>query len=528
MGIDISKIKHNYQKITYKEFRRIVKQGYFECIYNGEKTIFTIFTQNQLCIDKKNKIITLTMEKFYQLLLDIFEDFIKDYCRFIRERKGNKSVKTLNFTLLKIILITFSVLSFALVALPSTRNVFVLSIISYYAFCLFIKVVFLLLGILICLFDRKDEKTTYYHPENTLPRYTILIPMFKENKNTISQLIKYIDEIEYPKDKLEVMLVLEENDVKTKQVFDELLDDGYIFPKYFTKIWVPYFEPQTKPKACDVGCLFATGEYVVIYDAEDKPDAYQLLKAVELFKKHKNVNVLQGCLSFYNYNTNLLTELFNIEYNVWFKVVLKALSVFKIPIPLGGTSNHFRFNVIENNGFWDGFHVTEDLEIGIIVNFHEQRIAHLNSDTKEWCVVDLRAWFKQRRRWMKGYMLTTFMYMFDWKMFKNWQTFIYLQVYVFYSCFCFLLLPLLVFMSFYWFLHPITQIYCFLGFCYYFHYLLLYVALCKKSCVKVSGKTLCAFVLYPFYFILHHIATWLALFDIFKRPFYWHKTEHKL
>jgi cellulose synthase/poly-beta-1,6-N-acetylglucosamine synthase-like glycosyltransferase len=47
-----------------------------------------------------------------------------------------------------------------------------------------------------------------------------------------------------------------------------------------TVILVPRGTPQTKPKACNVGLFFARGDYLVIYDAEDRPDPDQLKKAV--------------------------------------------------------------------------------------------------------------------------------------------------------------------------------------------------------------------------------------------------------
>ena len=376
--------------------------------------------------------------------------------------------------------------------------------------------------------NNDDEQKIRRYNENDLPIYTILVPVYHENKNTILQIIQSISEINYPRDKLDILLVLEENDAKTKNIINILESFCNLFENYYTKVYVPDFKPQTKPKACNVACLFASGDYVVIYDAEDRPQKYQLIDALECFDKNKDLDVAQCNLLFYNYKTNILTELFNIEYNVWFKIILRTISKFKIPMPLGGTSNHFKFTTLEKNGFWDGYNVTEDLEIGTILNYKGYRMKHLNSDTKEWCVVNLKTWFRQRRRWMKGYMLTTFMYLFDRRNFKSLKTFVYLNIFVFYTSFCFLLIPLLIMSSLYWFFHPIMYIYMFVCVLYYLHYIVMYFVLSKKSIIKITPQTIFAFILYPFYFILHHIATWLAFYDIFRKPFYWGKTSHDL
>ena len=223
--IDIAKIRHTYQTITYQEFRSIVKQKYFECIYKNQKTIFTYLSKGDISkLQWKNvNICIITKEEFCQLLIDLFEEFIEDYCKYTRERNGDRSVKTLNFNLIKVCVVLFAIVSVFLVLYEPTRKFVVLSIISYYSLCLLVKVVFLLIGVLMHFLDNDDGKAMHYNKDNNaLPRYAILVPMFKEYKNTILQIVQNIDTLEYPKDKIDVFFVLEEKDITTKQIFQEL------------------------------------------------------------------------------------------------------------------------------------------------------------------------------------------------------------------------------------------------------------------------------------------------------------------
>jgi cellulose synthase/poly-beta-1,6-N-acetylglucosamine synthase-like glycosyltransferase len=115
--------------------------------------------------------------------------------------------------------------------------------------------------------------------EAELPIYTLLIPVYKE-KEVVQQLINRVQNMDYPKYKLDVRILLEADDTETIELVNSLN-----LPSYFTSIVVPTSKPQTKPKACNYGILQAKGKYVVIYDAEDRPEPDQLKKAYLAFQK---------------------------------------------------------------------------------------------------------------------------------------------------------------------------------------------------------------------------------------------------
>jgi cellulose synthase/poly-beta-1,6-N-acetylglucosamine synthase-like glycosyltransferase len=162
----------------------------------------------------------------------------------------------------------------------------------------------------------------------------------------------------------------------------------------FVVIDIPVSYPRTKPKACNVGLAVAKGDYLVIYDAEDRPDPDQLKKAVIGFSQcEREVACIQAKLNFYNTERNLLTRCFSAEYAMWFDLCLPGLDALRAPIPLGGTG-------------WDEYNVTEDCDLGLRLFSQGWQTRILDSTTWEEACPKLTWWIKQRSRWVKGYMQT--------------------------------------------------------------------------------------------------------------------------
>ena len=178
--------------------------------------------------------------------------------------------------------------------------------------------------------------------------------------------------------------------------------------KCFHIIIVPsaYPYPKMKPRACNYALKYATGEFVTIYDAEDIPDVLQLKKVISKFIDSPEVSCIQAKLEYYNYNESWLCAMFAIEYEILFQYINNALSKLKLPIPLGGSSNHFRIEELRQMKCWDPYNVTEDADLGMRMANLELRVETINSTTKEEAVIHLRHWIKQRTRWIKGHLQT--------------------------------------------------------------------------------------------------------------------------
>jgi cellulose synthase/poly-beta-1,6-N-acetylglucosamine synthase-like glycosyltransferase len=238
-------------------------------------------------------------------------------------------------------------------------------------------------------------------PDRLLPVYTVLVPLVRE-ANMLSDLVRSLRALDYPAAKLEIFLVLEEDDVETQAAVL-----GTPLPGNFKALLVPPAGPRTKPKALNYALQFARGDFVVVYDAEDRPEPDQLRRAWEVFRRAPpELGCLQARLNIYNPQQSWLTRQFTIEYSALFDAVLPALERLGLPVPLGGTSNHFPRSVLVGVGAWDPFNVTEDADLGIRLARHGYRTGILASTTWEEAPPALEAWTKQRTRWLKGWMQT--------------------------------------------------------------------------------------------------------------------------
>jgi len=240
----------------------------------------------------------------------------------------------------------------------------------------------------------------------TLPPYTVLVPLYREDK-VLPVLLARLSALDYPADRLQVLLLIEEDDQLTRAALARAELD-----MRFEAVLIPPSQPRTKPKACNVGLRYAVGEFCVIYDAEDRPDPDQLRKAVAAFRTLPRwVVCVQAELQYWNPWTNWLTRCFAAEYALNFSLVLRGLDRFRLPIPLGGTSNHFRTEALRELGAWDPYNVTEDADLGMRIARRGWGVRMMVSVTEEEANSRIGNWIRQRSRWIKGYYQTWLVHM---------------------------------------------------------------------------------------------------------------------
>ncbi len=237
--------------------------------------------------------------------------------------------------------------------------------------------------------------------DDALPTYSVLVPLHDEAA-MVPGLAKALGEIDYPRAKIEVLFLIEAGDRATRDALEYAR-----LPPGFRIVDVPNGAPRTKPRALNAGLLLARGTLVVVYDAEDRPDPNQLrLAAARFAQAPAHVACLQARLAISNGANGLLAKLFAIEYATLFDVFNVGLARFGLPIALGGTSNHFRSDALCRVGAWDAWNVTEDADLGLRLARFGYAIDMLDSTTWEEAPERLGDWFKQRRRWTKGWMQT--------------------------------------------------------------------------------------------------------------------------
>ena len=374
----------------------------------------------------------------------------------------------------------------------------------------------------------EQEKNEIDLHDNEFPFYSILVPMFREEK-LVKQILQAILNLDYSIEKLDVKFIVEEDDLKTINAFIDCK-----LPENFEIIKVPYSLPQTKPKACNYALRFAIGEYITIYDADDIPDTLQLKKALQAFKSsNSDLACVQARLNYYNRDYNLLTKMISIEYTNLFDLVLPALSKLNAPIPLGGTSNHFSMHILRELGGWDSYNVAEDADLGIRLHKSGYKVTMIDSITLEEAPISAWAWIKQRSRWIKGYFQTYFIHMdYIINLYKNIGlfSFISFQFLLGISSFIFIISPImwlysaLIFIPYLnspSFIQHIAYLTLFIG--YFAQFAIAAISLHISNNLNNNMKLLTFF---PFYFILHSVAGFRALWHLFKIPYHWEKTEH--
>ncbi|MEJ6401518.1 glycosyltransferase family 2 protein [Yoonia sp. 2307UL14-13] len=364
-----------------------------------------------------------------------------------------------------------------------------------------------------------------------LPVITMLVPLYNETA-IADHLLTRLKALDYPRELLDVIIVLESDDVTTRTTLGRT-----ILPTWMRPVVVPKGTIKTKPRAMNYALDFARGSIIGIWDAEDAPAPDQLHKVAHHFANAgPQTACLQGTLDYYNSRVNWLTRCFSLEYATWFRVVLPGLQRLGLVIPLGGTTLFFRRDVLEKLGGWDAHNVTEDADLGVRLARHGYRTALIDTTTEEEANGRTWPWIKQRSRWLKGYAITYGVHMRNpyklWRDLGAWR-FWGLQLLLLGTLSQFLLAPLL--WSF-WIIpfgvqHPLGNMvpkgifWAIVG-------LFVVSELVRFACAAIGARKAGKSWLIPwalslqFYFPLAAIAAYKGIYELAARPFYWDKTAH--
>ncbi|AOV17455.1 glycosyl transferase [Acidihalobacter aeolianus] len=381
--------------------------------------------------------------------------------------------------------------------------------------------------------DITDEQVAELQ-DDELPFYTVLVPVYRE-AGIVNRVMEHVAALDYPSAKLEILILIEEDD-------DETWDAALLGrpPDFVHLVRIPHALPKTKPKACNVGLSFARGEYLVIYDAEDIPDPDQLKKVLVAFREGpENLVCVQAALNYFNADENWLTRMFTLEYSYWFDYMLPGLQKLRLPIPLGGTSNHFRVDRLRELAGWDPFNVTEDADLGIRATALGYRVGIVNSTTMEEANNHIPNWIRQRSRWIKGYMQTALVHgRHPLRLLRSvgLKQALGFALLIGGTPVAFLAYLPTVVLYFIWLAtdtHALDA---------YFPSWVLYVGLFNLlvgnafgiylSMLAVFKRRLYGLLIFsltnPFYWLLHSVAAYKGLWQLMTRPFYWEKTHHGL
>ncbi|MEL6503157.1 MAG: glycosyltransferase [Pseudomonadota bacterium] len=367
------------------------------------------------------------------------------------------------------------------------------------------------------------------------PVYSVMVALYKEAQQ-VPDLVAALLALDWPREKLEIKLICEADDGETIGAVRTVL--AHLDTDIVHLVTVPVALPRTKPKALNHALPLCRGEFVVIYDAEDRPHPAQLREARARFLKDGNkLGCLQAPLVIHNHGEGWLPSQFAVEYSALFRGLLPALAKHRLPLPLGGTSNHFRRGLLAETMGWDPYNVTEDADLGIRLARQGWRTGTLVHPTYEEAPATLGVWLKQRTRWMKGWMQTVLVHLRhpgrlhgDLGV-RGSLVFYLIMVGMVVSALVhplivgFLVAPLVrggsdFLMHNPLFLYDLTTI------------TLGYVAFAALAWQTLPSDRLAALrgqlVFLPFYWLLISVAAWRALWHLFVKPHEWEKTPHRL
>jgi cellulose synthase/poly-beta-1,6-N-acetylglucosamine synthase-like glycosyltransferase len=518
---DVEQIKiHDYSQINI-----YIRGGYFLYIDRLNSMVLVIYELNNLRrlidIHCNTQIQLITKKDFYQLFEQNFGHLNIVKAKYFLQLCTNQILaRNINYT--KSITVFLIIYFLILLNYPYIFHIINIT-------CYFVQSVFKLIVFIRALISENQYIAIHYHPNswyNTLPIYTILTPLYRESKKLKSILLN-IDNIIYPKSRLDVKIIIEEDD---HEMIQEIA--LYDLPSYIHLVQVPISLPRTKPKALNYAMQYCRGEYLVVYDAEDKPDCDQLLKAVVLFEKlPQQYACLQAKLNFYNAQENLITKFLSLEYCLWFEYILKGLSLSDLPVPLGGTSNHLKFNILYKLGGWDAYNVTEDADLGIRLYSFGYKVYIMDSYTMEESPIDLINWLNQRSRWIKGFIQTFFVFLKQRNKFRNFKLHQVIAVIILiglspYGFFCLPFIVLTIKTNTMTIINYLWLANAFFALSYLYGFGLFILINKKRGISNLQIFNICSLILWPLYFILHTIACYQSLFELITSPFKWNKTKH--
>jgi cellulose synthase/poly-beta-1,6-N-acetylglucosamine synthase-like glycosyltransferase len=367
--------------------------------------------------------------------------------------------------------------------------------------------------------------------DQELPIYTIMAPLYREARS-VPGLVSALRGLDYPPEKLDIKLIVEADDRETRDALSQL---GLEPP--FQVVVSPDIGPRTKPKALNVALPFARGAFTVIYDAEDRPERGQLRRALDTFLVHdESLACVQASLTIDNAADNWLTAMFTAEYAGQFDVFLPALTRLGMPLPLGGSSNHFRTGTLRAVGAWDPYNVTEDADLGVRLSRFGYRSVAISSPTYEEAPARFGLWLRQRTRWMKGWMQTWIVHMrapFRLRRDLGVWSFLAVQLIVGGNVLASLVHPLMIgwlIAAFIaetplWTTQAAAAVFAAAVIGGYATSVVIGTAGLFRRGLSTHAWVL---LLVPVHWLLLSLAAWRALYQLIRDPYLWEKTEHGL
>ena len=262
-------------------------------------------------------------------------------------------------------------------------------------------------GAIIFVGVRGKRKQTLAVPTEKIaecPKFSIIIPT-KNEEAVIRRCLTGVMNIDYPKDKMQIIIVDGKSEDNTYKICSEFAEKYPENIKIISEKTV-----KGKPAALNLALPFINGEIVGTFDADSYPEKDALSKAASYFNDEK-IAALQGRTTAINEKSNALTRVIAMEEKAWFQALLSGREKLQLFVPLAGSCQFVRREVLEELGGWDENSLTEDVELALRLVEKKYLIKYApDVCSGQETPSTIGPLFKQRVRWYRGYMETAIKY----------------------------------------------------------------------------------------------------------------------
>jgi cellulose synthase/poly-beta-1,6-N-acetylglucosamine synthase-like glycosyltransferase len=224
------------------------------------------------------------------------------------------------------------------------------------------------------------------------PTVTIIVPCWNEEK-TVSATVNSLLNLNYPKDKLKIMIVDDGSTDSTWQVIQKFANKK--------QIEIYHKENGGKHTALNLGLSKLSTDLVGCLDADSFVDKDALRNSVVYFED-KETMVVTPSIKIWK-PKNIIELIQKVEY-AWGIFVRKMLSYMGAMYVTPGPFSIFRREVFEKLGGYRYAHSTEDMEMAMRLQANHYKIANSHNSVVYTVAPDaLKKLYKQRLRWTYGF-----------------------------------------------------------------------------------------------------------------------------
>jgi cellulose synthase/poly-beta-1,6-N-acetylglucosamine synthase-like glycosyltransferase len=252
--------------------------------------------------------------------------------------------------------------------------------------------------------NRKPKKISNNNETVDLPKFSIIVPT-KNEETVIRRCLDGIFNLDYPQNKMQIIVVDGKSNDNTSKICSEFSQKYPENIKFISEKTV-----RGKPAALNLALPYINGDIVGVFDADSLPER-DVLSKVAFYFNDKKIMAIQGRTTSINEKTNALTRVIASEEKAWFQMLLSGREKLHLFVPLTGSCQFVRRNIVEELHGWDENSLTEDVEFALRMvekNYHIKYAPDICSGQETPNTIGTL--FKQRVRWYRGYMETAIKY----------------------------------------------------------------------------------------------------------------------